>query len=585
MNALNNRVLGAIMALVLVGAHPAATNAQTAGPFDPVAFEASIATAQDDAERLAFADQAIATVNAVSEPDVRMFFDLNEMRLDLLLDLDETATAAELCAGLANFVLANRDIINRDPIFFAKLSAQLYEAAGDLRLAQRLLDFEAELRLDAGQTGAPLARVYRDMQRIAAARGNETAVQKFSDMEKAALAPDDGATRNVGDVGFSKVEVFYATDRARTGSTDPNAFYGYGRGDLEYGVVTVSIPAGHKAGAIELPSVWRLEFGPKPTKHVMLRTVEPMAFDAYFAKMRLETAKKPRKEAFVFVHGFNVPFDAAARRAAQLTYDMNYTGVPILYSWPSAGKKFNYVADTAVVRLSGRRLSHFLEDLHEKSGADTIHIIGHSMGNRALTDALELLALRTEAARRDTPMFGQLFFAAPDVDAGLFREMLTTIKPLAERMTLYSSANDWALEASKKLHGGAPRAGQAGDTILTDSMFDTVDMSNLGEDMLAHSYFANDSSALVDIVSLLWRNPAPENRCGIDKAPISNGLVAWQYTKGACSDRKLVGLISHLWTANEISPEKIRRVVQSLIDDPEEADRLEAALISLSGVE
>ncbi|MEM1317623.1 MAG: alpha/beta hydrolase, partial [Pseudomonadota bacterium] len=72
------------------------------------------------------------------------------------------------------------------------------------------------------------------------------------------------------------------------------------------------------------------------------------------------------------------------------------------------------------------------------------------------------------------PPFDQVVFAAPDVDAGLFAAMAETARPLARRMTLYASNNDWALEVSRKLHGNAPRAGQGGDAMLVSSAIDSV---------------------------------------------------------------------------------------------------------------
>jgi esterase/lipase superfamily enzyme len=555
--------------------------AQTSETFDPFAFEVSLARAQSAVEKLTLVESAIVEVENEPSPDLAAYFDLNDLRLELLMDAGEGTAAADLASGLATIADANREQLDRDPLRYTKLAAQLFEETGNFRQALRMLEAEAALRLDAGQTGKLLARVYEDMERLSLARGDTASAEKFAGQMESALAPAETGNRGAGDAGFSEVDVFYATDRARSGNNDPDDFYGYERGDLEYGIVTVSIPSNHVPGAIEAPSIWRLEFGPKPTKHVMVRKIDPLEKTSYFAEMRAKVSQSKRNEAFVFVHGFNSRFDAAAKRAAQLAYDMNYSGVPILYSWPSAGKTFNYVADTAVVRLSGRRLSTFLEELHAKSGAKTIHIVAHSMGNRALTDALELLALRTNAKEGSTPMFGQLFFAAPDVDAGLFQEMMRTIRPLAQRLTLYASEADWALAASRKLHGDAPRAGQAGDSILSGQFFDTVDMSNLGEDMLAHTYFANDSSALADIVSLIWLNPGPGQRCGLNQIREVGEKSTWKYQKGACLDRKLVGLISRLWNSGTVTADNIHDLVQSMIDDSDEAERLEKTLISL----
>lgn len=51
--------------------------------------------------------------------------------------------------------------------------------------------------------------------------------------------------------------------------------------------------------------------------------------------MQDHVRKTGKAEAFVFVHGFNVPFHEAAKRTAQMAFDMHFEGLPILYSWPS----------------------------------------------------------------------------------------------------------------------------------------------------------------------------------------------------------------------------------------------------------
>jgi len=240
------------------------------------------------------------------------------------------------------------------------------------------------------------------------------------------------------------------------------------------------------------------------------------------------------------------PYASAAKRAAQLAYDMNFVGVPILYSWPSRDSTAGYMADAAVVQLSARRLSRFLGDVVAQSGATTVHIIAHSMGNRALTEALELMSLRRQQTVDMAPPFDQIVFAAPDVDAGLFAEMLPTIRPLARRLTLYASENDWALVTSRHLHGDAPRAGQGGPDTLAVTQIDSLDMSELGDDMLAHGYFASDRSALVDLAALFWRNVDPANRCGLEKARHESGVSTWRYVPGTCPDTAILAAIGQL---------------------------------------
>ena len=62
-----------------------------------------------------------------------------------------------------------------------------------------------------------------------------------------------------GDGELILVRVFYATDRARTGSRDPDDFHGGDFAELEYGRVEVGIPPGHEVGELESPSILRCD--------------------------------------------------------------------------------------------------------------------------------------------------------------------------------------------------------------------------------------------------------------------------------------------------------------------------------------
>lgn len=383
--------------------------------------------------------------------------------------------------------------------------------------------------------------------------------------------------------GYATVRIYYATDRQRSGSTLPNEFYGGERGMLEMGTAEVSIPPRHLPGKIEKPTIWTFDFREDPERHVVLQSVTPDADAAVFAAMRAQVAETGNTEAFVFVHGFNVPFHEAAKRTAQMAYDMNFDGLPILFSWPSRGSILSYIADTAVVNLSGRRLTVFLEEVVARSGAERIHLIAHSMGNRALTDALELYALRHAG---EPPAFDQVLFTAPDLDAGLFAAMVETMRPTARRITLYASNRDWALAVSRRLHGDSPRAGQGGDGILHLAEVDSIDMTSIGEDMLAHSYYANNPSALTDILSLFWRDAPPDDRCGMTRARGANGSY-WQYTPEMCDSDALLSTLSYLRrggvaTFNEARLFMNRFIIPSTID-PGERSRLEEALVRLFG--
>ncbi len=547
---------------------------QTAAAQDPAFTRINLLVQQNPAAALIEIDLALTALATGPDPDPRAIHDLNRLAADLLITEGRAAEAAVLLEQLAQFTARFRDRLQIDPVPLWRAAATQYTLARDPAGALRMQTAILQDQRDAGLPDEVLAETLALMADLAEQAGLTTEAPPDS-------APPDSSppvadpvpeppvtgTRGAGE-GFSRIEVFYATDRARSGDPYPGEFYGFARGPLDYGVLEVTIPDSHVPGAIEAPSIWRLEFGPSAARHMTLRSVEPLAHRAFFDRMHDRMATRARKEAFVFIHGYNVSFDAAAKRAAQLAHDMNYVGVPVLYSWPSRGSTVGYMADSAVVQLSARHLSLFLDDLVAQSGAETIHIVAHSMGNRALTEALELMALRRGQTGRMPPPFDQIVFAAPDVDAGLFAAMLPTIRPLARRLTLYASENDWALATSRKLHGDAPRAGQGGVDTLAAPMLDSVDMSELGEDMLAHGYFADDSSALVDLVALFWQNLPPERRCGLLPGQGAGGASVWRYARDSCPDNTLLAVIASLQDQGISTASEANRALSRMVPDP-----------------
>lgn len=535
--------------------------------------------AGDTAGALALIDTALGTAT-----DPRFTEDLLARKAEILSSEGRHAEAAEALELQANSIAEREGETSPALLPVLDKAAAERELAGEpeavVEILSYILDILPRLGLSA-QADAYLAR----LDAIAASATPQVAASANELAERFRRQREAGS-RSIfetdPDKGTTTVRIYYATDRARTGDTDPDNFYGGERGELELGTATVSIPPHHVPGNIERPSIWTLEFSEDPARHVVLRAVTPGEREAVFAEMRSQLAETGSESAFVFVHGFNVPFNEAAQRTAQMAYDMDFDGLPILYSWPSRASVLSYIADTAVVNLSGRRLLTFLEDVVARSGAKRIHLIAHSMGNRALTDALELFALRHED---EPPAFDQVVFAAPDLDAGLFAAMAQTIRGAAQRLTLYASDKDWALAVSRKLHGDAARAGQGGRRILQAAAVDSIDMTSVGEDMLMHSYYANNPSALSDILSLFWRDAPPEDRCGMKQSTGEFGAY-WQYVPDECDSSALLSTLSFLRKARVVSLPDAQRFLYRFIPAsvaPDERVRLETALAKLFG--
>ena len=292
--------------------------------------------------------------------------------------------------------------------------------------------------------------------------------------------------------------------------SDVSVSYGPERGKLQLGTCEVSIPKLHEVGQLESPSVLRLEFREDTSRHVVLLGVQREQADRFYADLHDCVGRSQHKSAFVFVHGYNVSFEDAARRTAQIAYDLKFDGAPIFFSWPSQAGILQYTVDENNVSWSAPHLLNFLIEVARQSGAERIHLIAHSMGNRALTAALRDLSLMKMP---DMPSFNEVILTAPDIDADTFiNDVAPAIVKTAQRVTLYASSNDEALIISKKVHG-YPRAGDSGSQLIVLRGIDTVDVSAVDTSLIGHTYYGDNSSVLADIFELLNASrPADQRR-------------------------------------------------------------------------
>ena len=334
---------------------------------------------------------------------------------------------------------------------------------------------------------------------------------------------------------ITEVEVFYGTDRKQSGATDLEYFYGPDRnrnnptGPMAYGTCTVTIPPNHKVGNIETPSWWRLEFSSNPKSHIILAAIQPGSKAAFFDKMKAVIGATQRKEAFVFVHGYNVTFEAAAKRTAQIAFDLGFDGAPIMYSWPSRGELSAYTKDESNIQWTEPHLQAFLQDIAERSGASAIHLIAHSMGNRALTRAFANLSETQNQQIKEK--FKAVILTAPDIDADVFKNQIAPKMLESEvHITLYASSNDKALLASKELHGN-PRAGDSGGQLVILDGIETIDASDANTGFLGHSYFAESRDIITDIFQIFKDGTKAHKRKGLISKQHASGKPYWTVAK------------------------------------------------------
>ena len=311
--------------------------------------------------------------------------------------------------------------------------------------------------------------------------------------------------------GYAAVRLLYATDRRPTGATAPGLAYGVDRNrEVSYGRCDVSIPKGHGRGRLESPV---LGLSPNPEEHVAILGVPPaIEGDAFVQTLREQVQKSPRREVFVFVHGYYTSFSDSVRLTAQIAHDADFDGVAIAYSWPSEAWLVGYLIDGVNAEWTVPHLTEFLRLLTSESGAEHIHIMAHSMGTRALVTAIRELARDRPADA--PPLFDRVVLCAADIDVEIFeRDYAPHVAASAQCVTIYVSTADWALGGSQRAH----KYGRLGLTGPTESdaawigKVDVIDATAVDKGVVGHVYYSRSPTVLKDLAGVL-RGETPEQR-------------------------------------------------------------------------
>ena len=358
------------------------------------------------------------------------------------------------------------------------------------------------------------------VDRPAPARGRPTD-------DRTLAGPDTVRAMAAGEEPSGKVfPVWFGTNREPLG----DGFGNKRAGKTTLGVAEVYVPEAHRFG--EVGTSWWTKLRRLDLRDDMLRVQRIHSLDvaAFFAQVdaAVKAARNPDgpPQALVFIHGFNVSFEEAAVRAAQLGVDLDVSGATAFFSWPSRGSVAAYTADEATIDASERAIADFLTDFGRRCGAERVDVIAHSMGNRGLLRAVQRIA--ADAERRSEVKFGQIILAAPDVDRDLFLDLAHLYPEFCDRCTLYASNRDVAVHASSWVHWGH-RAGYFQPYTVTAGV-DTIAVPNFNVDLLGHGYFAAAERLLHDMWTILHHPTPPERRQGIDAMPLADG-DAWQFRR------------------------------------------------------
>jgi len=271
----------------------------------------------------------------------------------------------------------------------------------------------------------------------------------------------------------------------------------------------ISIPKDHKTGVIERPS-----FGSESRKsHFVFAGQRVLDHESFKNELAAQLSGRvgASRDVLVYVHGFNTGYDEARFRIAQIATDSGFTGVPVLFTWPSQNKMFAYGADKDNATASRDDLNSVLSDLGSLPGIGRIHVLAHSMGTWLTMETLRELAI---GGRGDlSGHLGEVMLAAPDIDLDVFKQQLARVGPYA-RVSIFAASDDKALSLSSALAGDRKRVG-ALDPADKDQRAEisklgvrVYDLSNTDTtDFFRHGTFAEAPAAVRAIGAQLAAGP------------------------------------------------------------------------------
>lgn len=252
------------------------------------------------------------------------------------------------------------------------------------------------------------------------------------------------------------VEVFVATNRkSKTESfTCDDTQFGINLNrSTSFGICKINVPKNHVVGDISITESESINIAQNLFKILGAKSSQEKDF--------ISEIKKSERMPLVFVHGFNVRYQEAVLRAAQIAYDLKYQGPVVLFTWPAGApdgfvkdKMLNetYANNAATARASVDSFANFLSLLAKNDVK--INLLVHSMGHQ-----VALPAIKKIIEENPQKVVNELILNAPDFDVSDFRAISPSLVKIANRTTLYCSQNDKAMLASKTFNKSSDRLG------------------------------------------------------------------------------------------------------------------------------
>jgi esterase/lipase superfamily enzyme len=317
-----------------------------------------------------------------------------------------------------------------------------------------------------------------------------------------ASRPESGFLSPVAEnaIGATDHTLLVATTRERD-ERPGTLFNGERAPSLDYATITVSVPPKHVPSNIE----WATTAPGDPNANFVVREAAYLDGDkAFVQSLNAQLAMRPRgsRKVLVFIHGYNTMFAEGLYRLTQIVHDAKAPGVPVLFTWASAGKLKDYVYDTNSATAARDSLEHTLR-LVLASDADQVNILAHSMGNWVTVETLRQIKISGDLKHADK--VGYVFLAAPDIDLDVFKSQMRRFGKPKKPFYIVLSKDDKALWLSKFIAGGEGRVGADQNVeelaALGATVIDLTDVK--ADDSSNHDKFAQLAAVAPELSAVL----------------------------------------------------------------------------------
>ncbi len=296
-----------------------------------------------------------------------------------------------------------------------------------------------------------------------------------------------------------EIPVYILTNRKTNNTTKEcsNDYFKNQPGSTQWLICYVNVPKYHSVGALNSQKKSILD----KDVHFYARNLIEIDEKDFFAKLKKE------KEILIFVHGFNVEFEEAIYRSAQIKYDLKFQGAVVVFSWP-AGPEEGFLSNFRINETyktnqkfavsSINVFKDFLANVIEIKTKETkIYLIVHSMGHQIVLPVLAELSKTLEKNNLD-----EVILNAPDYPIIEWKRIKDLVKKTSKRITIYCSPKDNALLASETINGNK-RLGQCLKSDGIDVInVNRVDSPILGIGGLGHGYYSG-RAILTDLFQLI----------------------------------------------------------------------------------